>query len=141
MIDLEDIRKRHVGIGGDLPVLHVLCGECSQPWPCDSVRLADEVERLDFELSLWRTKALHRVTRAEWNIFKQRYGLGLSWKTETLMVRNGYGPFEVITASDEELRGLKLVGPKRVAEIRRYVDAVVYERTWEAPSDSEGGGG
>ena len=49
MIDLEDIRKRHYKYAWKAGEPEV-CDPCGDDWPCDTVRLADEVERLRGEV-------------------------------------------------------------------------------------------
>ena len=50
MIDLDEIRKRHVRVfyarTGNRSIHDPeICDECEDSWPCDAIRLADEVEQ------------------------------------------------------------------------------------------------
>ena len=60
MIDLEDIRKRHHGVIDGPRRADKFCDGCAQDWPCDAVRLADEVERLRlWEINIFPDHTVH----------------------------------------------------------------------------------
>ena len=51
-VDLDGVRKRHISCCDPLPPHPCdehTCQECEQPWPCDAIRLVDEVEWLQKE--------------------------------------------------------------------------------------------